>query len=515
MLKEKIINNLEIDLENFISPPEYIQDYELPNLREGIELFLKHMENNSSVGIVVDSDNDGYGSSAILGRYMKKVFNIEPKFIFHLKKTHGLKSIVEDQYEVLDDINLLILPDGGTNDVKLHNKILEEKNVECLVIDHHYITEDLSKSKAVVINNSGLSKTCGGTTVYLFLKAIDEELWEDQAEEYLGLNAFTLIADSMPSSDHEVNHYVRLGLKNMKNGLIKYMLEKENIYENISPKDLIFKVNSFFNSIIRVGSQEDKELLIKALCAEEDIPKYNEYRGKWQSLYHRCYLTSKNCKNKQKKIIDKADYNLEISPNNLFAIIKIENEDTLQIMGLLANKFMKSLNMPVMVVNSKTMRGSLRANYDFRDILNSSGLVTAMGHLKACGVHIKEEFTMEGLEKYILEECEIKEEEKKEYISANINNITGEDVYELAMINNQLYGGVPEIEFCINELDLEKEYTNESGSLTKYNYLEFSVVCFDRNLIEEIWEGSSIVVSPSVNNFRGREEIQLIIRKIL
>ena len=55
MLKEKIIESLGIDLDNFISPSEFVREYELPNLKEATEIFLSHMENGSRVSILQDA----------------------------------------------------------------------------------------------------------------------------------------------------------------------------------------------------------------------------------------------------------------------------------------------------------------------------------------------------------------------------------------------------------------------------------------------------------------------------
>ena len=460
-------------------------------------------------------DIDGLTSTTIIYNYIKKTFGIESTILIHSKKTHGLKDIVEDRIDELEGIDLLIIPDASSSESKLHNKILEETDVKnIIVLDHHFPIEDINLSKAIIVNNHGKSGVCGAGVTLTFCKQVDEILWESNAELYKDLAGIGNVGDSMNSMDREVNWQVRDGLANINNGFIKYILQKEQIDE-ATPKTIIFKINSFMNALIRVGTMEMKQTLIKALTSEEDIPEYNMYRNSWQSLYKRALLDMNNCKNKQKKIIKKADYKLEISPSGIFALIKVEDEETKQLTGLLASKYMNSLNIPILVVDSNTMSGSLRSPTDFRDILNASRLVISNGHTKAAGVKLLEAFTIYKLDKYILENCEFEEVEEKEYISISVDDITREEVYKLAMINNHIYGGLSDIEFTIMELDLEREYSNESGSMTKWNYDGFNIVCFDRNLVEEIWEGSSVVVSPSVNNFRGREEVQLIIRKVL
>ena len=46
----------------------------LDNMREGVELLIQHIRENSKTLIIVDSDCDGFCSSAILMNYLNRFF---------------------------------------------------------------------------------------------------------------------------------------------------------------------------------------------------------------------------------------------------------------------------------------------------------------------------------------------------------------------------------------------------------------------------------------------------------
>ena len=46
----------------------------LDNMRDGVMMLMKAVSNNSKTFLIVDSDCDGYTSSAILMNYLNKLF---------------------------------------------------------------------------------------------------------------------------------------------------------------------------------------------------------------------------------------------------------------------------------------------------------------------------------------------------------------------------------------------------------------------------------------------------------
>ena len=147
------------------------------NVKEGTTILIQHISQNDDVLVQIDSDCDGYTSSALLINYLYSLF---PGFVknhiyyrIHSGKQHGI--IPET---VPDNIKLVIAPDSSSNDYEEH-RILREKGIDVLVIDHH--EADSISENAVIINNqlcdyptkslSGVGTEC--SEEYLVLLSVD------------------------------------------------------------------------------------------------------------------------------------------------------------------------------------------------------------------------------------------------------------------------------------------------------------------------------------------------------
>ena len=88
--------------------------------------------------VVVDSDCDGYTSSALLLNYLYDLFPSfilnNTKYYIHDGKEHGLSDVMEYIFE--KDFDLIILPDSSSNDYGYH-KELAEQGRKLIVLDHH------------------------------------------------------------------------------------------------------------------------------------------------------------------------------------------------------------------------------------------------------------------------------------------------------------------------------------------------------------------------------------------
>ena len=211
-IKENFLKELLIDRQlipandedyqaRYFSPKkDNLEDFALlDNIMAGAECLEKHIKNKSRIYLVVDSDIDGFTSSAILYNYLMENFediNIE----YHIPdgKEHGLDTIMpllehEQKYD------LIILPDSSSNDYECHKK-LNEMGYEILILDHHE-AEKYSEN-AIVINNQ-LSKNypnkslSGVGVVYKFLQLLDERNGFNSADSFLDMVAVGECGDMM------------------------------------------------------------------------------------------------------------------------------------------------------------------------------------------------------------------------------------------------------------------------------------------------------------------------------
>ena len=90
---------------------------QLDNINEAVKCMVKHIEGNSNIHIVVDSDADGYCSAAMVFQYLKKyapALNIT--YSLHTGKQHGLSADIE----IPKNTNLIIIPDASSNEYERH-----------------------------------------------------------------------------------------------------------------------------------------------------------------------------------------------------------------------------------------------------------------------------------------------------------------------------------------------------------------------------------------------------------
>lgn len=376
----------------------------LKNMKEAVECFLRHTEKDSNIFIQVDSDADGFTSSALLINYLAKVFsNINITWRLHEGKQHG---IIADT--VPDDIDLVIVPDAGSNDYKQH-KILKERGIDVIVLDHHDC-EELSEDAIVV--NSQLSpeyenKQFSGVGItYKFCKALDENLGINIADDYLDLVAVGNIADSMDMRSLETRYYVNKGLNEINNKLLTAIYEKQSF----STKGIVnitttsFYVNPLINACIRVGTTEEKTQMMKAFL-ESDEKIYYKRNDEYEDIAVNTARMLTNVKNRQGRLRDKGVALIEekIKEKNLLdnrlLIVNITGILDNTLTGLVANKLKDKYRRGTLLLRynekEKAMMGSQRgyekgAIKDLKTFLLETGKFDFVeGHANASGVKIQ------------------------------------------------------------------------------------------------------------------------------
>ena len=135
---ETILTNRGIKIEDIPSylsaSDDAILDRKLiDNLVEGVDLLLKHLNAGNKIFLQVDSDADGYTSSAFFLNYL---YSINPEWLdlityrLHEGKEHGviLREVIDKGYK------LVVLIDAGSNQLKEH-ELMVQNGIDVLVID--------------------------------------------------------------------------------------------------------------------------------------------------------------------------------------------------------------------------------------------------------------------------------------------------------------------------------------------------------------------------------------------
>ena len=417
----EILRNRQVDdIEAFLDIDESIvsDPYDFKNMDKAVKCLMEHLEKESNILIVVDADADGLTSSSLLYNYIKEIYpSSNLMFQNHIKKTHGI--MLEDLKEILPQVQLLILPDASSEQFKEH-KIVKDMGIDIIIIDHHSVKN--YSENAIVVNNQlcGVSKNLSGVGMtYKFCKALDEELWEDKADNYSDLVAVGLIADYMNTKDLEVQYYVRKGLSNIKSPALKALIEAQDYSLNgeLNPIAIAFYIAPLINSVFRLGEIEDKDLMFKSFANIDTeqtfiyIPTRGKNKGEEieETIYQNCARMCISYNGKRKRLSDKLIKPVEDQVNleNKIICVKVNKEESEGMSGLLANSLLGKYAKPSIVysVNSKgEFKGSMRANTgNFKDKLQETGLfVFVAGHQDAAGIQIKDKF-VDGIDEKLNE----------------------------------------------------------------------------------------------------------------
>lgn len=413
-------------VEDYYEPPaKYLESpLQLKNMGMAAALYLRIVNNNGHILIVVDSDNDGYTSAAIIYQYTRRLNpNCVVDYWLHEGKQHGLQDHIERLMQGDNTYDLIILPDSSSNDIHYHD-MLDEIHLPCLILDHHLTDVNLSDNAVVVNNQLSPNYTnkelTGAGVVYQFCRYIDTKTGHDWADDYIDLAAWGIIGDMGSMLDMENRYIVYTGLRNIKNEFFKCLLNKQAYSitgsQTASWSDIVAKTNaisvSFYivpmiNALIRVGSMEEKELLFTAFIDGGRLVPCNKRgaKGTFERADIEAARVATNAKAHQNKIKETAVACMEqkIAKHDLLSnkvlFIRLEPEDKYpsELNGLIAMQLAARYKRPTIVARLNDEgydRGSARGLSqsdlkDFKAFVLDSGLVEyAQGHANAFGVSI-------------------------------------------------------------------------------------------------------------------------------
>ena len=402
------------DIEHYLktSDADILNPDLLDNMIEGVKRLISAIKNQEKIFLIVDCDADGFTASAALVNYIYKVFPSAMDLLsiqLHEGKEHGieekwLEEIVANEYK------LVICPDASSNDYKQH-KFLKDNGIDVLVLDHHD-AEEVSEN-AIIINNQ-LSdypnKTLSGVgIVYKFCSKIDELMKIKEADTILDLVSLGMIADMMDMRNFETKHLIQKGLTRIENPFFRALVERQaySIGETVTPIGVAFYIAPLINATIRVGTQNEKEVMFKAMlnhCAYDMIPSTKRgEKGKTEAVVVQAVRNATNVRNRQKKARDNGFEYVEqiIAANNLdknkIIVVQVSEDLDKNLTGLIANQLMAKYQKPVLLVRETDeglLQGSARGYdkselKDLKSFLLESGFMEyAEGHAAAMGVGI-------------------------------------------------------------------------------------------------------------------------------
>jgi single-stranded-DNA-specific exonuclease len=520
----------------------------LDNIDEAITILYNGFINKKKFFLQVDSDADGYTSSAIFYAFFKKIFpesNIE--FRLHEEKEHG---VILDTIPI--DADIVVIPDAGSMQVD-EQEAISRSGRKLVILDHHKIENYTKFENVVIVNNQSSSNfknkfLSGAGVVYKTIQAFCDKYLDGEKlyEFYADLAAVGIISDMMDTRELDNNFIIRKGLNNIQNPMLQSLLEKQSysISNTLNPTkiDIAFYISPIINGVIRFGTEEEKINLFTGLMTYDSTKMMNTvYHGNPRSEHFYDYIArvSYNVKERQNreklkalKILTEEIESKGLQEHQLLAVIVSRDDVPQTITGLVAMELLKKYKKPTLVLRRRTENGVNtyagsgrgKANGDFDSLfwfLRDSGLCEYVeGHDMAHGVSVK----VENFDKLIeyandhLSHIEFDVEEAEVdfiFTNGNLNRDMliqfGEKLY--------IYGnGIPQPKFAF-ELRLSKENFKLIGknsdtvriSINGIDFIRFK----DKKLAEVVKDSDMfemvIIGRAQINEWMGKKTPQIVI----
>ena len=406
LLRARGVDNID----DFLSPSEKnLQSWEdLDNIKLGVDLVKNTINDKKPYAILIDPDNDGFTSFAILYQYLKRLNpEKEIEYFVHSAKQHGL----EDTYQVFQDkeYSVVFLPDSSSND----GVFAKEINAPICVIDHHEIDNEPSDNM-IVINNQSSAKyknkyLSGAGMVWQFCRAMDYYFGHEWAYDYTDLAAVGICGDAMSGLEIENQYIWSYGFSHINNFFLKTLIDKQNFSMKgiVNPTTVAFYISPLLNAVTRVGTTEEKLHMAEAFINGEKLIPSNKkgHKGELVALAAEATRECVNAKSRQARILDNIEEKIDIKINkedlliNKVLFVELDDDDDFPstLNGLLATRLTNKYSRPAIVARANDdgyIRGSARAikteNMDsFKQYLEESEMFEyVLGHPLAFGCSI-------------------------------------------------------------------------------------------------------------------------------
>ena len=406
LLRSRGVDNVD----EFLLPSEKnLQSWEdLDNIKLGVDLVKNTINDKKPYAILIDPDNDGFTSFAILYQYLKRLNpEKEIEYFVHSAKQHGL----EDTYQVFQDkeYSVVFLPDSSSND----GVFAKEINAPICVIDHHEIDNEPSNNM-IIINNQSSAKyknkyLSGAGMVWQFCRAMDYYFGHEWAYDYTDLAAVGICGDAMSGLEIENQYIWSYGFSHINNFFLKTLIDKQNFSMKgiVNPTTVAFYISPLLNAVTRVGTTEEKLHMAEAFINGEKLIPSNKkgHKGELVALAAEATRECVNAKSRQARILDNIEEKIDIKINkkdlliNKVLFVELDDDDDFPstLNGLLATRLTNKYSRPTIVARANDdgyIRGSARAikteNMDsFKQYLEESEMFEyVLGHPLAFGCSI-------------------------------------------------------------------------------------------------------------------------------
>lgn len=540
----RLIRNRDVIGEDQIRKYLYggVEDFYSPwllfGMREGIAMLRKSIAAGEKIRIIGDYDIDGVCSTYILLTALKRVGAMVDTVIpDRIKDGYGINEQLIDGAKS-DGVDLIVTCDNGIAAWE-QIRYAKEAGIQVFVTDHHEVpfeeTPDGRLEKlppADVIVNPKQERCsypwkglCGGAVAWKVAAALYEEFGipAEEAYDLLEFAAIATVGDIMELQD-ENRILVKEGLKRIhhtENIGLRSLIEVNGLERGAVSS---YHIGFVLGPCINAGGRLDTAKRALELFASQDKEQADRLAGDLKAL-------NDSRKELTKEGVEEAVRQIEETARRSEKVLVVYLPDCHEsIAGIIAGKIKERYYRPTIVLTDAEagIKGSGRSipGYNmFEELCKCSDLFTKFGgHPMAAGMSLPKE-NLQALREALNKNCTLSEAEMTERLSIDIampiQYISEEFIQELKILEPFGNGnGKPlfaERNFHVlqsrilgkNRNTVKLYGVNEAGC-----HMEGLYFGNPEELIEllEKKEVISITYYPSVNEFRGKKTLQLMIQ---
>ncbi len=533
--EEQIEKYLHGTLKDLYSP------WLLHGMQEGVSLIKETIREGKKIRVIGDYDIDGVCATYILLTGLKKIGAcVDTAIPDRIKDGYGINEQLIDQAKE-DGIDLIVTCDNG---IAAYEQISYAKKlgIRVIVTDHHEVPfMETSEGRIeklppadVIINPKQKSCTypwkglCGAVVAWKLTEAFYEscQIPEEEKEELLEFAAIATVGDIMELQD-ENRIIVKEGLKKIhatKNRGLRSLIEVNGLdKENVNAYHIGFVIGPCINA----GGRLDTAKRALELFAAEDKEHADRLAGDLKALNDsRKELTRAGVEEGIRQVEETSE-----KKDRVLVIYLPECHES--IAGIIAGKIKERYYRPTIVLTDaeEGIKGSARsipAYNMFEELSKCADLFTKFGgHPMAAGMSLPKE-NLEKLRRQLNENCTLTEDDMLEKLSIDIvmpiQYVSENFINELKCLEPFGNGNSKPLFAERNFKVLRSQILGKNRNTVKIygvneaGYHMEGLYFGDPSEFMELLEKKdtiSVTYYPSVNEFRGKKTLQLMIQDFM
>lgn len=555
----RIIRNREIitdeEIELFLSDDmKYLHDpHMLKDMDKAVGILREKISQNKKIRVIGDYDVDGICSTYILLKGLRTLgADVDTVIPHRIKDGYGLNdNLIEEA--IADGVDTIVTCDNGIA-ASPQIKLAKENGIDVIITDHHEVPFDMVDGTKIYNLPDALAvvdpkqedcpypfkSICGGFVAYKLISVLLEDKYPHVMEELISFATLATVCDVMELKD-ENRVLVKNGLKRMAK-CSNYGLKALLIVNGLEDKKLTnyhvgFILGPCLNATGRLDTAKralelfDAPTFREAALIASELKELNESRKK---------MTEDGVKEALEKIEE-----LSMQDNRVLVIYLPDTHESLA--GIIAGRVKEKFNRPTIVLTRAEdgIKGSGRSieAYDmFEELSKVKEMFTKFGgHKMAAGISLDDENKIEELKERLNHDCTLTDDNlvKKVHIDVPmpLSYISNRFIKELDIL--EPFGtGNPKPVFATKNISLiSYSKMGKNRNVGKFrvkdefgreyemihfsdldDFEEFVVNRFGTDKFEMLKNGRlkegdvviSIVYYPEINEFRGNENIQII-----